>query len=153
MFHNNWFGEDNNVDDIDPGKDIFALLFLSFFLINAVILICVSHQNEDTIHLNNNNGQGDKKVIDSSQLANIMINNGKLLITQNKKTYIIPDEIQHLNKEAFFETKKDKNGKKKRLLIINDPGKSLTAGEVLSAVNILNKNGIGVDFRSIIKEN
>jgi len=151
MFHNNWFGEDNNIDDIDPGKDIFALLFLSFFLINAVILICVSPQNEESIHMNTN-AKGTQKVIDSSRIANIMINNGKISITQNNKTYLLPDEMQQLNKEAFFETHKDKNGKNQRLLIFNDPGKSLTAGEMLSAINILNKNGIGVDFRKILKE-
>jgi len=152
MFHNDWFGEDSSIDDIDPGKDIFALLFLSFFLINAVILICVSNQNEDSVRMNSSS-QGKHKVIEASHLARIIIHNKKLSIIQNKKTYSIPDDIQQLSKEAFFEMKKDKNGKNQKLLIINDPGKTLTAGEMLSVVNILNKNGIGVDFRPSIKEN
>ena len=151
MFANNWFGEDSHIDDIDPGKDIFALLFLSFFLINAVILICFSRQSDDSFRVNTSR-QGNQKVMTASQLARLMIKNGKISIIQNKKTYAIPENLEQLKKDALFKTQRDNKGKKKNILTLNDPGNTLTAGEMLSVVNMLNKFDIGVDFRPLIKE-
>jgi len=150
MININWLSDDNNIDEIDPGKDIFALLFLSFFLINSVILICVSKQGENTVSLNTA-GTAGNKIIKSKHLARIIAKNGKICIIQNSKEFFLPNDIEKLRKNAIFEMNNDKNGKRTNTLIIHDPGKSISAGEMLSAVQLLNNANIGVDFRSINK--
>jgi hypothetical protein len=148
MFHNSWFGEDNQVDEIDPGKDIFALLFLSFFLINAVVLLCVSEQSHENVSVNTS-GKGQGKKIEQSCLATIKHNNNKLCIIQNQTTYYLPDDLPDLLSKAKFETRLDNNGKSVKLITISDPGTSISAGSMLSVIQILNNANIGVDFRPV----
>ncbi len=150
MLQIKWSSDDFNTDDIDPGKDIFALLFLSFFLINAVVLLCVSKQGEQTVNVNSSAKGGDK-AIESSMIANIDLTNGKACITQNDKTYTLPEDQKRFLEKARFETSLDKNGEENRLIIIRDPGKDLSAGEMLKVVQVLNDAGIGVDFRTVIE--
>ena len=148
MFQNNWFGEEQLVDDIDPGKDIFALLFLSFFLINAVVLFCVSEQQQENVSVNTA-GKGQGKTIEQSFLAKLKTQNDQLCIVQNNKCYCLPGDLITLIKQAKFESRKDKNGQSIKLLTIKDPGKSISAGALLSVIQILNKANIGVDFHSV----
>ena len=124
MFHNSWFGEDNQVDDIDPGKDIFALLFLSFFLINAVVLFCVSEQTDEKVSVNTS-GKGQGKSIEKSYLAAIKKQGNQLCIVQNKGVYCLPDDMNLFIEKALFETKTDQNGNQIKMITINDPGKSI----------------------------
>ena len=148
MFQNNWFAEDTQMDDIDPGKDIFALLFLSFFLINAVILFCVSEQGNQNVQVNTA-GKGQGKMIEQSYLATIKKTNDKICIIQNQTTYILPQDVEILRKKGRFDKQKDKDGKHHSTLTIHDPGNALTAGDMLDAIQILNNSNIGVDFRAI----
>jgi hypothetical protein len=136
-------------DDIDPGKDIFALLFLSFFLINAVLLFCISKQGEQTTNINTA-GTGGKKTIQSSFLATIKRSGKKIVILQDNKAYSIPNDIHAFKTNAHFDIRFDKKGNKHLTLFAEDPGKTMTAGEMLRVVQILNSEKIGVDFRTVI---
>ncbi|KPA14259.1 hypothetical protein MHK_005533 [Candidatus Magnetomorum sp. HK-1] len=148
MFQNNWFAEDTQIDDIDPGKDIFALLFLSFFLINAVILFCVSEQGDQNVQVNTA-GKGQGKMLEQSYLATIKKTNDKICIIQNQETYFLPQDVKILIKQGKFDNQKDENGKACKTLTIHDPGNALSAGDMLDAIQILNNANIGVDFRAI----
>lgn len=147
MLHAKW-SEDYSTDDIDPGKDIFALLFLSFFLINAVVLLCISKQGEQAVNVNTAS-KGGGKIIESSLLAHIAIINGKVCVTQNSISYFLPKDLEHFRKEARFETHNDEKGNKHFTIIVHDPGKAMTAGEMLVVVQMLNNANIGVDFRTV----
>ena len=63
-----WFDMSQSNEENDPGKDIFALLFLSFFLINAVVLFCVSSNSTPTVNVDAASGS-EGKSIDPSFLA------------------------------------------------------------------------------------
>ncbi|CAN2039773.1 Biopolymer transport protein ExbD/TolR [Candidatus Magnetomoraceae bacterium gMMP-15] len=141
--------DDDKIDDIDPGKDIFALLFLSFFLINSVVLLCVSKQGEQSINVNTVNA--DKgKTIKASFLTGIELKNGKIFVSQNNISYVLPNDLNRFRKEAKFDTIYDEKGNKHLNLIVKDPGKTMTAGEMLNVVHLLNNADIGVDFRPVL---
>lgn len=148
MLHAKWSGQDYSTDDIDPGRDIFALLFLSFFLINSVIMLCVSKQGEKTVNVNTA-GKARGKVIEASLLASIAIIDEKVCVTQNGISYYFPEDMDHFRKEARFETRHDEKGNKHLTIIVHDPGKAMTAGEMLAVVQMLNNADIGVDFRTV----
>jgi len=149
MFHNSWFGEDNQVEEIDPGKDIFALLFLSFFLINAVVLLCVSEQPHENVSVNTT-GKGKGQKIEKAYVATIRYDNNQVCIIQNQTKYCLPDDMDRLLTEAMFKTRNDASGKSIKLLTISDPGSSISAGKMLSVIQMLNHANVGVDFRPVV---
>ncbi len=148
MIKSKWSANDPHVDEIDPGKDIFALLFLSFFLINAVIMICVSHPGEQRVNVNAVSGNSLKIAV-SSNIAQIRMVDKNLSILQGGTTYRIPNELNLLKTRGKFHESKDAQGNPCNTLIVKDPGKSIMAGDLIRIVDHLNKAGIGVDFRII----
>jgi len=149
MINMNWIGDEHHVDDIDPGKDIFALLFLSFFLINAVVLLCVSNQSHQSIQVKSNTKTSSGKTINTDMLAIVSNCNSKICITQKNRQFVLPDDINIMKKHALFEIHKDKKGKELSTLIIRDPGNTISAGQLLTLVQQLNDANLSVDFRAI----
>jgi len=149
MFQNNWFAEDNMIDDIDPGKDIFALLFLSFFLINAVVLFCISDdQQKNNVPVNTTEKKKGKR-IDQSFLATMLIQKNKICIYQKNKQYCLPEDIDNMIAKANFQKREVESGNSVNVLTIIDPGQSISAGSLLKAIEMLNKAKISVEFCSV----
>ena len=140
------FDASSDTGENDPGKDIFALLFLSFFLINAVVLICITKTSTPTLNLN---AGGNGKQVDASAIARIEFRDEKLYIVQNGVSYSLPEDFEKFEETARFEIRKDRDGNETRTILIEDPGRSISAGQMLSAVKVLNDNRIGVEFGKV----
>lgn len=138
-------GDDSSSNPDSFLKEIFAILLFSFFIILAINSMI--KQSEQTIKVNTS-GQGGQTVIESSLLADISMKQNKICITQDKTEYILPDDLKKLLSHGNFQTRKDENGKEHQVLIMQNPGKTLSAGEMLSIVNLLNNAKVGVDFRT-----
>jgi hypothetical protein len=138
---------DGTVTDIDPGKDIFALLFLSFFLINTIVLFCLSNQAGIATTISTE-GEGRGKPIDNSLIAHVGIQDKKAYLIQNRLRYLIPEDLHRLRKEDRLKIVEDENGNKYPKLFVQDPGKSMTAGEILEVVQMLNREKISVEFHT-----
>ena len=140
-----WFDMSQSNEENDPGKDIFALLFLSFFLINAVVLVCVSNPSAPTVNIDAASG-AEGKAIDPTYLAAIEIEGPAVIVVQNNISYFLPKDFEKFRKTARFEYQTDEKGNETPMLMIEDPGTRLTAGQMLTAVKMLNDNRIGVQF-------
>ncbi len=136
-------------DDADPGKDIFALLFLSFFLINAFILLCVSKPGEEAVAINTA-GAGHSEKIDAALLGSLQVEADRVYLVQNEKRYLIPDDLKQFREEGNFLTIRDDQDGGRTAAILQDPGHSMTAGKLLQVVTALNNADIEVDFREVL---
>ena len=96
-----WYDEERWDQDNDPGKDIFALLFLAFFLINAVVLFCVSGKSEQTTRVNTA-GAGQERLMEAGQIARLGKRSGQISITQENQTYLMPQDLKRFQKEGRF---------------------------------------------------
>lgn len=143
-----WSNEDVSVDDIDPGKDIFALLFMCFFLINAIFLCCNLSTGEKTVHVSAAEEKGSTQLpLDS--LASIEVDGEHLYLIQKGVRFALPDDLDRLRNEGLFESGKDEQGEPFSRIFVRNPGSSVAAGDMINVVRILHRAKIGVDFRTV----
>ncbi|MCP4112765.1 MAG: hypothetical protein GY749_45760 [Desulfobacteraceae bacterium] len=135
----------------NPIADLLWVLLMTFILLYAIQQLCIVNTGEKTVSVNTS-GKGGMKTADNSLLADIGNKDGKMCITQNNVSYILPDDLEQFRKKARFETRKDEKGNPYLILIVRDPGKNMTAGQMLSVVQMLNKAEVGVDFRTVPDE-
>ncbi len=133
--------------EMDPGKDLFALLFMSFFLITVLMLFAVGRVNEQVPVNASSSPSSSALVLGEELLAKIEVVDGKVEVCQGDKCWVLPDAAALLSSEAGL---LERAGGEK-VLVIEDPGNSVGAGTMLVAVKSLNDQGIGVEFRTRLK--
>ncbi len=132
-------------DETDPGKDLFALLFISFLILGTIVLSGVS-QGEKRTPLKAN-AAGGKMIIEKKYLARLAPCGGTLCLEQAGKRFRLPDEAQRVAREALFPPES-----KERVLVILPPGPGVGAADLLTAVSALNQAGLRVEFRAPAKK-
>ncbi len=136
----------------NPIADLLWVLLMTFILLYAIQQLSIINIGEKTVSVNTSSGKGGVKTVDAVLLADIGNKDGKMCITQNNVSYVLPDDLEQLRSKAKFETREDEKGNPYLILIIRDPGKTLTAGQMISVVQMLNNAEVGVDFRTVADE-
>lgn len=130
-------------DEIDPGKDLFALLFLCFFLIMGVLLVYVNHASEKTVRVKSNSAtSGQGIVIEKDKVAYLVLDDDRLYLLQGDKRFSLPEDARLIEKKVRFQ--------KGKTLIVASPGPEIAAPLLLQAVEALNGVGIKVEFRRVL---
>lgn len=130
-------GEENHGSD--PGKDLFALLFFSFFLISALLLLA-GGSNPEAVGVNSAESKGVK--VEASHLA--LLDEGPVL-RQGKNSWRLPEEAEAASKQLLL----TQNGAGEEVLIAESPSSRLPATQLLIGVQALNRAGVTLEFRSV----
>ncbi len=146
MINSPWLADDHYVDEVDPGKDIFALLFMSFFLINAVILLCVTRRPEQSVDVVSRPAAAAVSA-ESGVPAAIVKQGGRIGLAQKNRFYAVPGDLDRMKAEAEFIAVPNPDGPEGRLLVIRNPGKDLNAMELLKLVSAVQGAGISTRFQ------
>lgn len=129
------------LEETDPGKDLFALLFISFLLIGVVLWSGISASERRTpVH---SNTSGGSIVVERRYLAELIPCDGGICLRQAGRHFRLPSEARKVAQEGFFPP-----GFKEPTLLILPPPSSLRARDLLVAVSALNEAGLRVEFRT-----
>ena len=137
--------EEETFAENDPGKDLFALLFVSFLLLGSVLGWSLSAGEKQTPLKTNAAGKGP--VVSKRYLARLKPCGKAVCLLQAGKSYVLPEEASRVAREGLFPP-----GFKERTLIVLPPPPGLKAADLLLAVSALNQAGLRVEFRAPRKE-
>ena len=135
-------------DDGDPGKDFFAVLFMAFFLCNCVFMFCATAPPEQHTSVNTS-ADASKLQIQSSMLAELSMDRGLVVLHQDKTEFTLPRDLDALKMEGHFVAQGEGTESEGKFIIVKDPQSSMSGGQLLAAVQMLNEAGIGLDFRTV----
>ena len=133
--------------EMDPGKDLFALLFMSFFLIAILMLISVGSSHKRVVVNTSRPPSSSTITLELDLLGRLISKGNGVELCQGSRCWLLPDQASALAREARFI--RDLRGR--RSLIVEDPGDRIGAGTMLAAVNSLNQHGIAVEFRTRLR--
>jgi len=135
---------DGHETEMDPGKDLFALLFMSFFLISVLMLLAIGGAN-GKVPVNTSGTPADSTVVlDEGLLARIKVEDGGISLCQGESCWPLPEGVENIKREARLFSQ----GPGIESLIVEDPGDQVGAGTMLVAGKALNDAGIKVEFRT-----
>ncbi len=137
--------EEETLGENDPGKDLFALLFVSFLLIGSALGWSLSAGEKRTPLKTNAAGKG--AVVAMRYLARLKPCGKAVCLIQAGRTYRLPEEASRVAREGLFPP-----GFEGKTLIVLPPPPELRAGDLLLAVSALNQAGLRVEFRTPVKE-
>ena len=143
---------------VDPGKDLFAYLFL-MIMVFCFMLMMAAHDATQSVEGQQSPEKQDSAA--SSSMAQVSVESigqlvkkkGEIYIQYGEVLYSPKKDVAQMETDGRVMTITDKNGVEKKVLYIeetNDQQVLLT--EYLSAFQHLSKNGIGVAFAERINE-
>ncbi|NOY69161.1 MAG: hypothetical protein GXP53_06665 [Deltaproteobacteria bacterium] len=142
----------------DPGKDLFAYLFLMIMVFCFMLLMSAS---EVTRSMSGQQSPETRKAASGSTLISVSVENIGRLVQKDGAVYLMfgnvlyspVTDIGRLTTDGRVEKTTGKNGENKRVLYIeaNSSGRVLLS-EYLSAFEALNQQGISVAFAERVHE-
>ncbi len=123
----------------DPGKDLFALLFLSFFLIATLLVLARFVGTEGVPVAAAEGGAGNAEAIP----ARLIEVENQLWILQGESQWLIPEEAQPVATEAQL---LDVTGGPPRLLLEKPSDDAISAAELVTVVMALQRAGVSVEL-------
>lgn len=128
--------------EADPGKDLFALLFLSFLLICVVLLMAAQARiSELELSLNLPAVSRSAPPVPAARLQK---QEGRLLLRQASQSWRVPRDVAQVRQQARF---RQKTGSV-RLLPVVAPGEEISAGELIAVVAHLRAAGVQLVFQA-----
>lgn len=123
--------------EADPGKDLFALLFLGFFLV-SVMLMLVGQTVEKPVPVNSS---APKTVTTEPPVpAWLEKTEAGIMITQQAHDWLVTGDLTTLESQAKLTVKEDG----RQVMSIVTPDETFTAVDLMSVIAALNQQGIGV---------
>lgn len=140
-------GGEDEAHGADPGKDLFALLALTFLVI--CVLFMVASRTADTSLPVDSAGpsRAERSVVSPSPAAMRSGEQG-IEVVQEDRRWKLPDEAAALARQAeLLEAPGELP-----VLIVDLPGAELRADQLVLAVQVLNGAGVRVSFRAVSEE-
>lgn len=143
---------------VDPGKDLFAYLFLMIMVFCFMLMMASqdtrqSKQGQDSPEKQDSAASSSMAQVSVESIGQLVKQNGKIYIKYGKILYSPKEDVDKMDTDGRVMTITGKDGMEKKVLYIeetNDQQVLLT--EYLSAFQYLSKNGIGVAFAERISE-
>ena len=137
-------GGEDEAHGADPGKDLFALLALTFLVI-CVLFMAASRTSETSLPVDSAGpGRAERPVVNPPPAAMRSTEQG-IEVVQEDRLWKLPADAAALAREAaLLETPGELP-----ILIVDLPGAELRADQLVLAVQMLNGAGVRVSFRAV----
>ncbi len=137
---------------VDPGKDLFAYLFLMIMVFCFMLMMASqdtrqSTQGQDSPEKQDSAASSSMAQVSMESIGQLVKQDGKIYIKYRDVLYSPKEDVKKMDADGRVMTITGKDGMEKKVLYIeetNDQQVLLT--EYLSAFQYLSKNGIGVAF-------
>lgn len=135
----------------DPGKDLFAYLFLVMLIFSFVILVTyeVRIQSEKAKRSPNIASQGSSNLVKvrGGEIGKLAKKQGVLCLVFGGKMYRPDEDLKLLEQKGIVKTIKDEMGKETKMIYIEeDPQSRIYLREYLEAFRELSDQGIDISF-------
>ncbi|MES9902649.1 MAG: hypothetical protein ABW168_08190 [Sedimenticola sp.] len=129
-----WTNDGADTTESDPGKDLFAVLFLSFFLISVLLMMSASPKYNGVSPGVTSGGS----VVINAPLARLVREEGVLYLKQSDKRWRVPEQMQILKEEVQL----NQTGEGKHYLTIDAPGQLVGVSSTFQALLYLEQQQI-----------
>ena len=139
-------GGEDEAHGADPGKDLFALLALTFLVI-SVILMLASHSAEAPLPVDTAAPGNAEQAQALSNLPPAVIRGVEegVEVAQGGRVWKLPAQAAAVAREAAL----GEIPGKPSVLIVDPPSGDLSASQLVLAVQVLNAAGVRVRFRAV----
>ena len=140
----------------DPGKDLFAYLFLVMLVFSFVILLTYEQKmkNLSVRKSPTEVSQGSSSLItlENREIGRMVKQDGKICLLFGEKIYFPDTDVSNLEREGIIK-KVTRDGKESRVLyIVEDPRSRIYLREYLEAFSALSKQGVDIAFAQKLSE-
>lgn len=135
----------------DPGKDLFAYLFL-LMVIFVFVLLMTLHQVQADANLTRApdrqlQGQSSLKSLDQKQFGTLVKDKGQLVLRFGAQTFYPQRDIEQLLTSPYLVQEQDEAGQTRKTLYLDARQQQpVLLGEYLAAFQALSTAGISVAF-------
>ena len=137
-------GGEDEAHGADPGKDLFALLSLTFLVI-CILFMVASRTAENSLPVDSAGPSRVERPVVNPPPAAMQGGEQGIEIVQEGRHWKLPAEAAALASEAaLLETPGELP-----ILIVDLPGGDLRADQLVLAVQVLNAAGVRVSFRAV----
>ena len=140
-------GAEDEAHGADPGKDLFALLALTF-LVLCVLFMVASYTAGSSLPVDSAGPRRVERAVEPPSPAVMRRGERGIEVVQEGRVWRLPDEAAALAREAAF---LDSAGELP-VLLVDLPGAELRADQLVLAVQVLNGVGVRVSFRAVAGE-
>ena len=137
-------GGEDEAHGADPGKDLFALLALTFLVI-CVLFMVATRTSETSLPVDSAGPSRVERPVVNPPPAAMQGGEQGIEVVQEDRLWKLPAEAGALAREAeLLETPGELP-----ILIVDLPGAELRADQLVLAVQVLNGAGVRVSFRAV----
>ena len=137
-------GGEDEAHGADPGKDLFALLALTFLVI-CVLFMVASRTSDTSLPVDSAGPSQDERPVEPPPHAAMRGGERGIEVVQEERLWTLPAEAAALAREAAL---LEMPGELP-ILIVDLPGAELRADQLVQAVQMLNAAGVRVSFRAV----
>ncbi len=139
----------------DPGKDLFAYLFLVMLIFSFIILLTYEQKvrREAVQQSPTEISQGSSSLItlNTGQIGRLVKREEKVCLLFGEKTYFPDTDIAVMEKDGIIK-QVSRNGRKAKVLYLKeDPRSSIYLKEYLETFSALSQHGIDIAFARQMK--
>jgi len=141
----------------DPGKDLYAYLYLMTMVFSFMLLIASTKpQNpvsgQTAPEQNDASGRSTLASVSFEKIGRLARKDNQLFLVFGKEPYHPKKDLNRLEQDGRIAVVQDSHGGKKKFIYIEeDRSNSVLLSEYLSAFQYLSRQGIGVAFAKRIK--
>ena len=135
-------GDENDTSGADPGKDLFALLALTFLVITVLFMLAAQFA-ESPLPVETA-ARGAERA-PAPPPAAMRGGEAGVVVAQDGRTWALPAQAAEIAREAVLHEAPGQPP----VLIIDPPGADLSASQLVLAVQALNAAGVRVRFRAV----
>lgn len=140
----------------DPGKDLFAFLFIMITVFSVMMLKTAEHNiggaERDSPHRAQAGANGLASVA-SDRIGRLEQRGGELVLVFGQAAYVPQRDLQRMEREGCIAVVRGDDGQEKKILYLEEDRQGgVLLGEYLEAFEKLNRAGIGVAFVEKVME-
>ena len=141
----------------DPGKDLFAYLFLLIMVFSFMLLMSMEEKTEKLTGQKapiqeSSSGKSTIASVSNEKIGRLIKENGQIYLLFGKKKYRPKEDLDQLEKDEIIIMTPGADNKKSRMIYIEeDRGSKVFLTEYLAAFQYLSQKGISVAFAERMK--
>ena len=141
----------------DPGKDLFAYLFLLIMVFSFMLLMSMEEKTEKLTgqkapRQESSSGKSSITSVSNEKIGKLIKENGQIYLLFGEKKYRPKEDLDMLEKDNIIVMVPGADDKKNRMIYIEeDRGSKVFLTEYLAAFQYLSQKGISVAFAERMK--
>jgi hypothetical protein len=136
----------------DPGKDLFAYLFILIMVFSFMLLVSSEERAKSTEHRDAPRseqlaGRSSLAGVSAKQIGSLQKTDGRLYLVFEETRYLPEQDLERLKADGRVCTATDGHGVGERVIYLEEePASRVLLAEYLNAFQTLSRAGIGVAF-------